>query len=82
MSSMEFDNTFAFAYPPPIGGGKMYRGQLVAVEEAFAGQQVKRVVDWDENYIFVCREEEYLKAKEERREPSAIGFQRVFVREI
>lgn len=60
----------------------MYRGQRVEVEEAFAGQQVKAVVDWNEKYVYVCREEEYEKAQAEKREPQNIGFPREFVREI
>ena len=60
----------------------MHRGQLVQVEEAFAGQQVKAVVDWNDKYVYVCREEEYAKAKAEKREPKNIGFPREFVKEI
>ena len=60
----------------------MHRGQLVEVTEAFAGQQVKAVVSWDEERIFVCREEEFNRAKRENREPENIGFRREFVKEL
>jgi hypothetical protein len=60
----------------------MHRGQRVEVVEAFAGQQLKAVVAWDDKYVYVCREEEYRKAEEEKREPRNIGFPREFVREV
>ncbi len=60
----------------------MQRGQQVKVQEAFAGQQVKTVVAWDEKYVYVCRNEEYKMAQEEKREPKNIGFPREFVKEI
>lgn len=59
----------------------MRKGQQVSVMEAFSGQQLKRVVDWDNGYVFVCREEEYEKAKKEQREPNTIGFPMEFVKE-
>jgi hypothetical protein len=60
----------------------MQRGQRVQVVEAFAGQQVKQVVSWDEKFVFVCREEEFSRAQQENREPRNIGFPREFVREL
>lgn len=59
----------------------MQRGQKVRVMEAFSGLQVKRVVGWDAERVYVCREEEYVKAKEENRQPRNIGFRREFVRQ-
>jgi hypothetical protein len=60
----------------------MQRGQRVEVTEAFAGQQVKTVVAWDDKYVYVCRDEEYKKSQAEKREPKNIGFRREFVKEI
>jgi len=59
----------------------MHRGQRVEVEEAFAGQQFKAVVAWDDKYVYVCREEEFSRAEKEKREPRNVGFPREFVRE-
>jgi len=64
-----------------MGGVTMRRGQIVEVTEAFAGQQLKAVTDWDDQYVFVCRREEYLRAQREKREPVSIGFPKEFVRE-
>lgn len=60
----------------------MHRGQIVKVTEAFAGQQLKRVVSSDERYVFICREEEFHAANRESREPNSIGFPREFVQEV
>ncbi len=60
----------------------MHRGQRVEVVEAFAGQQVKKVVSWDEKFVFVCREEEFSLALRENREPRNVGFPREFVKEL
>lgn len=60
----------------------MHRGQRVEVVEAFDGKRVKSVVDWDEDFVFVCRVEEYDNAQRENREPKSIGFAREFVREL
>ena len=60
----------------------MHRGQKVEVTEAFAGKQLKTVVTWDDKYVFVCRNEEYVTAELEKREPRNIGFPREFVREM
>jgi hypothetical protein len=60
----------------------MYRGQLIEVTEAFAGQQVKAVVSWDNERVFVCRKEEFDRANRENREPENIGFKREFVKEL
>jgi len=75
--------TILFVLPKvPSLEGKMRRGQRVEVVEAFDGKQVKAVVDWNENFVFVCRLEEYDAAQSESREPNSIGFQREFVREV
>lgn len=58
----------------------MHKGQKVIVEEAFAGEQVKAVVDWNDRLVFVCREEEYENAKKESREPNSVGFPQEFIR--
>lgn len=60
----------------------MHRGQRVKVEEAFSGQQLKKVVSWDDKFVFVCREEEFSSAMKENREPQQIGFAREFVKEL
>jgi hypothetical protein len=60
----------------------MHRGQRVEVVEAFEGQQVKKVVSWDDKFVFVCREEEFRRAQSENREPQNIGFPREFVKEL
>jgi hypothetical protein len=60
----------------------MHRGQLVEVSEAFEGKQVKSVVDWNEQFVYVCREIEFDRAKRENREPMSIGFAKEFVREL
>ena len=58
----------------------MHVGQKIIVEEAFSGQQVKMVVAWNNSMVYVCREEEYIKAKRENREPASTGFPMQFVK--
>lgn len=57
----------------------MKRGDFVTVLEAFEGKMVKAVVDWDEEYIYVCRKEEFAEAIKEGREPVCVGFRREYI---
>jgi len=60
----------------------MHRGQIVEVQEAFDGKGLKAVVDWDDKFVYVCREQEFKSAQRENREPMSIGFAHEFVREV
>jgi hypothetical protein len=57
----------------------MKAGACVEVQEAFENKSLKRVVAADQANVYVCTEEEYQAAKQERREPISIGFPRQFV---
>jgi len=57
----------------------MKKGQKVLVQDAFAGQQLKRVVAVEEKYVYICRDEEFSAASVEKREPICIGFRREYI---
>jgi hypothetical protein len=57
----------------------MRYGQKVEVQEAFENRDIKRVISTDSANVYVCREDEYIRAQAEKREPVTIGFPRQFV---
>lgn len=54
-------------------------GQRVEVQEAFELKAVKRIVSIDFRNVYVCTDEEYQAAVNEKREPIIIGFPRQFI---
>jgi hypothetical protein len=55
------------------------RGILVEVE-AFGGERLtRRIVEIRDETVYICREDEWNKAIEERREPATVGFNKRFI---
>jgi hypothetical protein len=59
---------------------QMKRGCLVEAT-AYKGEILKRrIVEIQEETVYICREDEWQKAIDERREPESVGFNRRNVR--
>jgi hypothetical protein len=57
-------------------------GCLVEVT-AYKGEILKRrVVEIQGQTVYICREDEWQKATEERRDPESVGFNRQYVRPV
>jgi hypothetical protein len=51
-------------------------GQSVSLL-AYGDEVIKRrVVDFDDRHVYICREDEWQAAKQEGREPRCVGFKR------
>jgi hypothetical protein len=61
---------------------QLKKGSLVEAT-AYKGELLKRrVVEIRGETIYICREEEWVKATQEGREPEAVGFKRQSVRSL
>jgi hypothetical protein len=57
----------------------MKTGDLVSAE-TFSGKRVRmRVVDLEGDTVYICKENEWLSAKKENREPCSVGFNRRYI---
>ena len=54
-------------------------GQVVKLRDAFGNELLRRIVAWDETNVYVCRDDEFVDATAEVREPLCIGFNRKYV---
>ena len=59
----------------------MQKGQTVKVKDGFGNELLRRIVDWDEINIYLCKDEEFNAAMAENRDPLCIGFNRKYVLE-
>jgi hypothetical protein len=57
----------------------MKSGDLLSVQTFSEGVVKRVVVEVCGNTVYICREEEWERAKQEGREPDAVGFNRRFV---
>ncbi len=54
-------------------------GERITVVDFFGNQLDRRVVETDEEYVFVCNEAEWNASRSEKREPTCIGFRLEYV---
>jgi hypothetical protein len=57
----------------------MKRGSTITVQDYFGNSLSRVLVDWDEEYVFVCDRREWDAATAAGREPINIGFSRRFI---
>lgn len=57
----------------------MTPGDAITVRDHYGDNLERVLVDWDEDYVFVCTIGEWQSAQEENRTPESIGFARRFV---
>lgn len=52
----------------------MQKGDLIRVR-AFGGKElIRRLIEVKDSVVLICKEEEYLAAQKEGREPTCVGF--------
>jgi hypothetical protein len=57
----------------------MKRGELV-LAKMFSGQcEERRVVEKEGDTVYICKEEEWLSAQKDNREPLCVGFNRRYI---
>jgi hypothetical protein len=57
----------------------MRQGDRITVRDYFGNDLNRIVVDWDEDYVFVCDPSEWEAANRESRLPVSIGFHKKYV---
>ena len=57
----------------------MQTGDLVLAQTFSDGRVRRRVVEIEGDMVYLCKEEEWLSARKENREPLCVGFNRVYV---
>lgn len=58
------------------------QGRKVKLQGLGGEELVRVVIQEGENFLVVCREEEYVRAAREKREPKGVGFLKRFLIEV